>query len=63
MDRKNFEHLVGKPNTKILLKPQGFRLVGTVDELFDHCLRFTTHQQTSYIDYDSIMSVIWTEGC
>ena len=61
MERKNFEHLVKKPNTKILLKPQGFRLIGVIEELYDDCFKFTTCQQTSYIDYDSVMSVIWTE--
>ncbi|MFX1298459.1 MAG: hypothetical protein ACFFD2_26835 [Promethearchaeota archaeon] len=62
MDKKNFEHLQGK-YVKLTLKPNNFRLDGTIDALFDDCFQFTTKQQTGYIEYEQVAQVTWTEGC
>jgi len=60
MDKSNFEQLEGK-FVKLLLKPNGFKLNGKIDKIYPDCFQFTTKQQSSFIEYDAVMSVIWTE--
>jgi hypothetical protein len=50
---KQFE----KKHVKLILKPHGFRLDGTIDALFEDCFQFTTKQATSYVEYDAVMSI------
>jgi hypothetical protein len=47
---------------RLALKPRGFILRGTIDEVFDDCFTFTTDQKTSYIDFDMVLSFMEVES-
>ena len=57
MDRRIFEQNVNK-RTVIKLKPNGFVLDGVILNVFDDCFEFETTQRRSYIDFNSVMSLI-----
>ena len=46
---------------KIVLKKNDFILYGVIDQLFEDGMLFKTHQKSSIISYDLIVSVIPTE--
>jgi hypothetical protein len=60
MNRELFVKNVGKYVT-IGLKPDNFKLSGTIDNVFEDCIEFTTTQKSSYIDIDTIGSLIVLE--
>jgi ribosome maturation factor RimP len=60
MNRELFVRNVGKYVT-IALKPDNFKLTGTIDNVFEDCIEFTTTQKSSYIDIDRIGSLIVLE--
>jgi hypothetical protein len=56
MDKRIFEANIGK-KIIIVLKPNNYVLIGTIDQVFDDCFSFTTKTQTSYLDFDAILSM------
>jgi len=60
MNKELFVKNLGK-HVKIGLKPDNFILDGTIDNVFDDCIEFTTKQKSSYIDIDTIGSLILME--
>jgi len=56
MNRELFEKVKDK-HIRLVLK-DGFRLDGTIDEVFDSYFEFTTPQKSSYIDFDNVAMVI-----
>ena len=43
---------------KLGLKPNNFTITGTIDAVFDDCIEFTTNQKTSYLEFESIASLV-----
>lgn len=56
MHKSIFEKLKGQ-KVKLVLKPKNFGLTGTIDEVFEDCIQFTTDQKTSYLGFEVIVSI------
>jgi ubiquinone biosynthesis protein UbiJ len=61
MEKDILEKLKGQC-IKLSLKPNSFILTGVIDAVFEDCIQFTTRQQTSYIDIDTIGAIIPLRG-
>ena len=42
----------------IKLKPNYFALTGKIDAIFEDCFQFTTSKKTSYIEYNTVASLV-----
>ena len=56
MNREVFVKYQGKL-VKIKLK-DGFGLAGKINQLYDDCFEFTTHQGTSVISFDNVAMIM-----
>lgn len=56
MHKQIFEKFLGK-KVKIVLRPNNFGLVGTIDAVFEDCIEFRTSQQSSFLAFDKVTSI------
>lgn len=61
IEKRVFEENLDKI-VRIGLKPNNFTIVGRIVCVFEDSIKFTSSERTSYLDFDSIMSLVQLDG-